>query len=179
MLCRKLATFKKQLVLPSLVPKGCFIRIADHPREGMMSSCLLDIVKPMLNFIYLLFIYLAPPTASKLQRQGSNPCHNCNPSHSSDNARSSTLCTTRELQQVFNFILFIYCHVFLGPHLWHTEVPRLGVESEPQPSASARATATRDPSRTRDLHRSSRQRWSLNPPSEAASSWMLVGFINH
>ena len=25
------------------------------------------------------------------------------------------------------FILFIYC--FLGPHPWHMEVPRLGVES--------------------------------------------------
>ena len=37
------------------------------------------------------------------------------------------------------------------------EVPRLGVESELQPPAYARATATRDPSRVCNLHHSSRQ----------------------
>ena len=42
---------------------------------------------------------------------------------------------------------------FLGLHQWHMEVPRLGVESELQPLAYARATATRDPSRVCNLHR--------------------------
>ena len=33
---------------------------------------------------------------------------------------------------------------FLGPHLWHMEVPSLGVESELQLPAYATATATPD-----------------------------------
>ena len=28
--------------------------------------------------------------------------------------------------------VFIYLFCFLGPHLWHMEIPRLGVESELQ-----------------------------------------------
>ena len=47
-------------------------------------------------------------------------------------------------------ILFLLC--FLGQHLQHMEVPRLGVQSELQPLASARATAMWDPSRVCDLH---------------------------
>ena len=35
---------------------------------------------------------------------------------------------------------------FLGPHLRHMEVPRLGAESELQLPAYTTATATRDPS---------------------------------
>jgi len=46
------------------------------------------------------------------------------------------------------------------------EVPKLGVESELQPLAYARATATRDPSRVWDLHHSSRQRRIVNPLSK-------------
>ena len=42
------------------------------------------------------------------------------------------------------FILFYF--TFLGPHLWHMGVPRLGVESELQVLAYTAATATRDPS---------------------------------
>ena len=33
----------------------------------------------------------------------------------------------------------------LGPHLWHMEVPRLGVESELQLPAYTTATAMQDP----------------------------------
>lgn len=36
--------------------------------------------------------------------------------------------------------LFLY----LGPHSWHTEVPRLGLESELQLPADTTATATQD-----------------------------------
>ena len=39
----------------------------------------------------------------------------------------------------------------LGPHLWHVEVPRLGVESELQLLAYAIATATLDPPPTPQL----------------------------
>ena len=47
------------------------------------------------------------------------------------------------------------------------EVPRLGVQPEPQPLAYARATATRDLSHICDLHHSSQQYRILNPPSKA------------
>uniref|UniRef100_A0A8D0R123 Serine/threonine kinase 31 n=1 Tax=Sus scrofa TaxID=9823 RepID=A0A8D0R123_PIG len=46
------------------------------------------------------------------------------------------------------------------------EVPRLGVESELQAPAYARATATRDPSHVCNLHHSSRQHRIVNPLSK-------------
>ena len=61
------------------------------------------------------------------------------------------------------FFFFLY---FLGPHLWHMEVPRLEVSSEMQPLAYARATATQDLSHIWDLHHSSQQHQILNPLSE-------------
>ena len=76
----------------------------------------------------------------------------------------------------FEFILFfVFCLfllllllllLFLGPLLRHMEVPRLGVQSELQPPAYARATATQDPSRVCNLHHSSRQRRIINPLSK-------------
>ena len=57
--------------------------------------------------------------------------------------------------------------IFLGPHLWHMEVPRLGFESELQLMAYATVTATWDPSHVCDLHHSSQQCQILNPLSEA------------
>ena len=39
--------------------------------------------------------------------------------------------------------LFIYLLSFLGPHLWHMEVSRLGVELELEPPLYAIAMATR------------------------------------
>ena len=65
---------------------------------------------------------------------------------------------------VFFFFVFLS---FLGPHPEHMEVPRLGVESELQPPASARATATPDPSHVCDLYHSSRQCQILDLLSEA------------
>ena len=65
------------------------------------------------------------------------------------------------------FFLFFCFFVFLGPHLRHMEVPRLGVKWELQPLACARATATPDPSCVCDLHHSSRQCRILNPMSDA------------
>ena len=47
------------------------------------------------------------------------------------------------------------------------DIPRLGVKSELQLLAYATATATRDLSHICDQHHSSRQRWILNPLSEA------------
>jgi len=62
---------------------------------------------------------------------------------------------------------FIYLSAFLGPHLWHTEVPRLGVQSELQLQAFTTATAMQDLYNVCNLHHSSRQCWILNPLSEA------------
>ena len=47
------------------------------------------------------------------------------------------------------------------------EVPGLGGESELHLLAYTTATALPDPGRNCDLHHSSRQRWILNPLSEA------------
>ena len=65
----------------------------------------------------------------------------------------------------FFFFLFVLLP-FLGPLLWHTEVPRLGVQSELQPPAYTRATAMQDPSCIYNLHHSSRQRQILKPLSK-------------
>ena len=65
------------------------------------------------------------------------------------------ICRTK----LFNF----FCLVFLGPHLWHIEVPRLGVELELWPPAYATATETWDLSCIWDLHHSSWKCWILNP----------------
>ena len=58
---------------------------------------------------------------------------------------------------------------FLGPHLWHMEVPRLGVQSELQLPAYTTATATPDMSRICNLYHISGQCLilKLKPLSEA------------
>ena len=38
-------------------------------------------------------------------------------------------------------ILFFFNFIFLGAHVWHVEVPTLGVESELEPAVYATATA--------------------------------------
>ena len=53
------------------------------------------------------------------------------------------------------FQSFFFC--FLGPHSWHMEVPRLGVELELQLPGYATATETWDPSCICSLHHSSWQ----------------------
>ena len=63
------------------------------------------------------------------------------------------------------FFFLFFC--FLGPHLRHTEVPRLGVELELQLPAYTTATVMQYPSRICDLYHSSRQCRILNPLSEA------------
>ena len=70
------------------------------------------------------------------------------------------------------FFLFIYLFCFLGPNLWHMEVPRLGVESELLP-AYAKVTATPDPSHVCNLHHSSQQCKILNP-LRRAKDWTHI-----
>ena len=67
----------------------------------------------------------------------------------------------------FFFFFFLVFLPFLGPLPWLMEVPRLGVQSELEPPAYTRATATWDLSWVCDLHHSSRPRWILNPLSKA------------
>ena len=56
---------------------------------------------------------------------------------------------------------------FLGQHLRHMEVPRLGVQLELQLPVYTTATVTPDPSCVCDLQHSSQQSQILNPLSEA------------
>ena len=78
-------------------------------------------------------------------------------------------------------LFFFFFFSFLGPHPRHMEVPRLGVKSELQLPATARATW--DLSLLFDLHHNSRQRWILNPLSEAKNQtrtlMRLAGFLTH
>ena len=55
----------------------------------------------------------------------------------------------------------------LGLHLWHMEVPRLGVQSELQLPAYTTATTTQGLSRICDLQHSSDWSRTLNPQDEA------------
>ena len=66
-----------------------------------------------------------------------------------------------------SFLLFIYLFVclFLGLHLRHMEVPRLGVELGLRLLAYTIATAKQNPSHVCNLHHSSWQHWIVNPLS--------------
>ena len=70
-----------------------------------------------------------------------------------------------------SYILIFLFFVFFRPHLWHKEVPRLGVESELQLLAYDTAAATWDPSRICD---SSWQPWILSPLSEAMDQTLIL-----
>ena len=70
------------------------------------------------------------------------------------------------LKRRFGFV-FVFLSFFLGPHLKHMEVPRLGVKLELQLPAYTTATTTEDLSRVCQPHHSSRQHQILNPLSEA------------
>ena len=96
-----------------------------------------------------------------------------------------TLCKFSSLYSIFFLVLLIsfFFLVFLGPHPWHMEVPRLGVESELQLPAYTTATEMPDLSCVCDLHHSSWQHRIFNPLSNARDRtcilWILIGFVNH
>ena len=79
---------------------------------------------------------------------------------------SGPVCTCPSVSLLFslNGLTFFF---FLGLHLLHMEIPRLGVESELQLLAYTTATATPDQSHVCDLYHSSQQHQILNPLSEA------------
>ena len=86
---------------------------------------------------------------------------------------------TDYFQNKYNVTIFFFLFFLplLGPLLQHMEVPRLGVESEPQPQQrriwAASATYTTAHSNTGSL-----THWA-RAGIEPATSWLLLGFINH
>ena len=65
------------------------------------------------------------------------------------------------------WVYFFFFPAFLGLHLQHMEVPRLGDELELQLLAYTKITAMPDPSSVCHRHHSSGQCWILNSLSEA------------
>ena len=85
--------------------------------------------------------------------------------HGQRERQSLFLCVTKNMVHspaLCSFFLFVF-----GPHPWHLEVPRIGVELELQLRDYATATVTWDLSHVCKLRHSSRQRQILNPRSEA------------
>ena len=70
--------------------------------------------------------------------------------------------------------LLCVCVSFLGPHLWHMEIPRLGVESELQLLAYITAKAMQDLSDVCNLCHSSWLHWIFNPPREARDQTCII-----
>ena len=86
------------------------------------------------------------------------------------------------IKQLRNFhFLWIFIYLFLGPHLWHMEVPRLGVESEPQLPGYTTATVMPHLSHVGNLHTAHGNDRSLThwvrPGIQPVSSWILVRFV--
>ena len=80
---------------------------------------------------------------------------------------------TTKLSRTSNPTFFFFL-VFLGLHLRHVVVPRLGAESELQLPACATATGMPDPSRFCDLHRISQQHQIPNPLSETRDQTCIL-----
>ena len=74
-------------------------------------------------------------------------------------------------KQFCGFFFFLF---FLGAHLWHMEVPRLGVELELQLLAYATSTTTWDLGHFCYLHQSSWQGWIPNPLGKARDQTHLL-----
>ena len=107
------------------------------------------------------------PTTSWFQRQILNPL-----SESRDRTHNLSGSLTTEPRRELLFLSFFF-FFFLGLHIQHKEVLRLGVESELQPLAYTKARATPDPSLFCNLHQSSQQRQILNPLN-VARDWTCI-----
>ena len=96
----------------------------------------------LLNFyFYFIFLMAALSGIWKFIGQRLNQSHSCNLHHASAMPDLLTHCPglgikPAPLQQPLRccpwilFFFFFFFFVFLGPHWWHMEVPRLGVQSE-------------------------------------------------
>ena len=76
----------------------------------------------------------------------------------------------------FFFFFFFFC--FLGQHLQHMEVPRLGVKLELQLPAFTTTTATQDLSRVHYRHHNLWQHQILNPLSKASDQTQVLMCTN-
>ena len=75
--------------------------------------------------------------------------------------------------------LLLYFFFFLGLHLWHMGVPRLGVQLELQLLPYPTSTAAQDPSHFCDLHHRNAgylTYWA-RPGIKPTSSWILLRFV--
>ena len=82
----------------------------------------------------------------------------------------------------FIFVVAVVCVcarmcVCLGPHPWHMEIPRQGVESELELLSYVTAIATRDPSRICDLHHRSQQCRILSKVARDLSHVLMVASL--
>ena len=75
---------------------------------------------------------------------------------------------------IFMCLDFFFFFSYLGLHLWHMEIPRLGVELELQLSTYTRTTTMPDSICICELHHSSWQCWLLNPLSEARGQTRIL-----
>ena len=75
--------------------------------------------------------------------------------------------------------LLLLLFVFLGPYLWHMEVPRLGVKCKLQLLAYTTARATSDPSHNSDLCCSLWQPWIPSPLSKARDLTCILMDTSH
>ena len=74
---------------------------------------------------------------------------------------------------LFNIITFFFFCI-LGPHLWHMEVPRLGVKSEPQ---QGRIRAMSETYTTARGNARPFTHW-VRPGIKPATLWFLVRFVS-
>ena len=72
------------------------------------------------------------------------------------------------------YLFIVFFLFFLGPHLWHMEVPGLGVPLELQLQAYTTATATLDPSCICNLCYNLQQGWILNALSKARDQTRIL-----
>ena len=130
-----------------------------------------------VSYFLVIFFFDCPHGMHKFPSHlGSNPRHRSYLSHSGDNPSTTRPPGNSQSSFSKHHLFFRYAHasacvlgldsdflsfsflfffVFLGPHLRHMEVSRLGVELELQLPAYTTARATGDPSPVRNLHHSS------------------------
>ena len=132
------------------------------------------LISVFFPFFFFFFFFGGTQGTWMFLGQGSNPSHSCDPSCCRDNAGSLTCWATAGtpfayffsfllFSFFFSFLSFLFCVSRAAP--WAYGGYQAGVESELQPPAYTRATATPYPSRTCDLHHGSHQCQILNPLS--------------
>ena len=118
--------------------------------------------------IELLFFFWPYLRHVEVPHPGINTGHSIDWSCGSGSQILNPLCHSGNSKLLF---LFFIIFLFLGPHAWHMEVPKLGVQSELELPATATATATRvrasSVTYTIVHSNSPRQHQILNPLSEA------------